>query len=395
MRLYSVIIVVVYGGQAFPQADDHLLAKASNVLGLNILRDLSAGRPNINVFFSPASISAALGMVYAGARGASEAELLDVIGLKVAGLTDRGSVLSEYRKQLNDTPTGSVTLEVANAALVSNELRVLEEYKRELINTFGAEFRSADFARGGSEVASEMNRWVSQKTHGKIPQVFGAGLPLNTMMLLLNAFYFKGSWLTEFSPKNTVAAPFYNRGTDVVEKSTVKMRSKLRHAGLADLDAAAAELPYKGGRFSMVIVLPNAKTGLAKLREGLSVGKLEEIDGLLKLKTVNLAFPKFKLEQEYNLVPTLRRLGLLSVFGDGADLSGVTGDTGLLVSDVKHKAMVEVNEEGTVAAAVTAARSRLKSLPRIANFLVDRPFMFYIRDKVTRRILFLGEVHAL
>ncbi|EEC00890.1 serpin-2, putative [Ixodes scapularis] len=176
------------------------------------------------------------------------------------------------------------------------------------------------------------------------------------------------------------------------------LRGSIRHTRLDDLKAQAVELPYQGEEYSMVIVLPNAKMGLSQLREGLAVSRLQKITNQMSAKTVSLTLPKFELQTNYDLIPTLKQMRLKSVFDEKSDFSGITGDKSLYVSGVRHKAMVEVNEKGTVAAAVTSISMGMRSSqirPKIVHFHVDRPFLFYIRNRATGRVLFMGEVHQL
>lgn len=395
MVLKTCILLLAATVPCYSQTDDTRLGRANNQFGLNVLKQLSSERPGGNVFFSPSSVSAALTMVYAGAGGQTLAQLSDVLGFAGVGVTDRESVLAAYKRLLSRDDNGSAALEIANAVLVRDDIGVSDSYKNVLADVFSANLRLVNFVRDGAKVASEINQWVLQKTSGKIPKIVGGGLPMNTAMILLNAVYFKGTWKTKFDPNKTAKLWFYNHGTTMVTKDTMTLRAAIRHTSLPDLNAEAVELPYKGARFSMVIVLPNSKAGLPKLRETLSAERLEGIHANLFRKRVDLKLPKFTLETEYEMVQTLQKLGLTSVFGENADLSGVTGTNALAVSDVMHKAVVEVNEEGTVAAAATAIRSRMKSFVRTVNFHVDHPFLFYIRDKLTSAIWFIGEIHTL
>ncbi|KAM7290654.1 hypothetical protein ISCGN_027266 [Ixodes scapularis] len=380
-----------------PPGDEVQLARANNEFALNLLKELSSRKPGGNVIFSPTGIYEALAMVYAGSRGESQAELSKVLGHDGAGLKNRDAVLSAYKKLYafkNDSEM-NVTLNVVNAVLVQEELRVLDGYKTELAEVFGAKLKTVDFFNESSRVSSEISQWVRQKTGGKIKSVLPDGIPMNTVMLLLNAVYFKGTWLIKFDPEQTVQRPFYNHGTKFVAKDTMVLRGEIKHAWLLELDAQAVELPYKDERFAMVIVLPNSKTGLPKLRDSFSLKLMDEIDEELDVEKVHLKLPKFELKAGYDLVPSLQRLGLKSVFTSDADLSGISGSRDLAVSDVKHAAVVEVNEEGTAAASATSAGIVAKSIPQTANFYVDHPFLFYVHDVESKRVLFMGEVHEL
>lgn len=317
-----------------------------------------------------------------------------MLGHDHPGLEDGRELLAAYKKLLDYNRPGNVTLRVANAVLILKDLQVLESYKEELVDTFGAELRLAD---GASELASEINEWVSVKTRGKITKLLTNDLPANAAMLLLNAIYFKGRWAHKFNAKATTPRPFSNRGVQEVQVDTMSLKKRIRHADLATLRSEAIELPYQGDRFSMVVVLPKSDNGLHELKQNLNAQELESIDVMMRTKDVLLRLPKFKLDAEYDLVPALEALGLRSVFGYQADLSGITGNRELSVSDVKHKAVVEVNEEGTEAAGVTSISIRAKSAgrSRIVNFFVNHPFLFYIRDRTTKRVLFMGQVEEL
>ncbi|CAN7936918.1 unnamed protein product [Ixodes hexagonus] len=396
MRAGTVICVLATLTVRSARSDEVQLARASNEFGLDLLKELSSETPGRNVIFSPTGISESLAMVYAGTRGASQTELSEVLGHLGAGLEDRDTVLSAYKKLLGyKKDAENVTLDIANAVLVHSALPVLDGYKTELAMVFDAKIKSVNFSGESSRVSSEINDWVRESTEGRIQSVLPDGLPMNTVMLLLNVVYFKGTWLIKFDPALTVQRPFFNHGTKFVAKDTMVLKGDIRHAWLPELDAQAVELPYKGERFAMVIVLPDSKTGLPKLLERLSLKLLEEIDEELDVERVHLKLPKFELKADYDLVPSLERLGVKSVFTSDADLSGISGNKALVVSDVKHTAVIEVSEEGTAAASVTSVGIVAKSLPQTAKFYVDHPFLFYVRDMVSSRLLFLGEVQEL
>ncbi|XP_042145816.1 intracellular coagulation inhibitor 3-like [Ixodes scapularis] len=379
-------------------SDDERLVKANNEFGLNLLRELSSTHPGGNVFFSPSSVSAALAMVYAGAGGLTEAELSATLGHAMMGLTDRTALMSAYRKLLADNQYQAVALDIANAVLIRRNFRVLDGYKRDLADVFKANLTSVDFAHQGSKVASEIDQWVKQKTKGKIQNIVEGGLPEDTAMFLISAVYFKSTWVTKFDSAKTKPRPFYNHGTESSDRQTMELMSQVKFGRLDSLRSRAVEIPYKGDRVSMVVLLPDSNTGLPRIRDGLTAEVLKELEDRMWWTTLRL--PKFEQVKEYNFVPILQKLGLKSVFTANADLSRAA-DPGLFVSDVKHKAMIEVSEEGTEAAAVTTVRNvnggrgRSIAVPQTRRFHVEHPFLFYIRDKVTNRVLFMGEINRL
>lgn len=374
-------------------------SQAVNGFGINLIKELWSTKQNENVFFSPTSISLALGMLYAGSNGTSLSQLSSVLGFTSAGLLDRNAALLAY-KSLLETNSQNVTLDIANTVLFQNSVVILDEYKRELAEYFKAEARSVDFARDGTRAAAEINEWVRAKTQGKIAKLLDGPLPMNTVALILNAVYFRGTWLTKFKAKETKPLPFFNFGRDEVQVPTMYLQRRLKYAALDDLKAKAVAVPYAGDRFSMIVLLPDSNTGLSTFETDLSFAGIDKMIKDMQVRDVKLWLPKLKLQSDYNLVPVLRKLGLDSVFTNAADLSRITGKKDLQVSDVKHKAVVEVNEQGTVAAAVTSVRvafkraSAVKPLPPVI-FRVDHPFAFFIWDDVSQRALFMGAVKKL
>ncbi|KAK8768967.1 hypothetical protein V5799_014571 [Amblyomma americanum] len=382
------------------ESDDAKLARAHNHFAVKLFKILAAQNPSSNVLFSPTSIAAAFAMAYAGARGSSEAELASVLGHMQVGLTEKPRTLAAYKKLIELQASPNVTLEVANMVLAQNSFQITESYKQQLHDFFDAELRSVDFANEGPRVAAEVNAWVREKTRGKIDGILPEGQPLDDVILfILNAVYFKGSWATAFDPAKTKNKTFLNMGTAEVSKPAMHIFKRFPYTRLDTLHAAAVEIPYSGGRFSMVVLLPDFPTGLAALRDGLSLVVLEDVDRKLTSRQVGLTLPKFDMSHSYHLVPAMRALGLNAVFGGGANFTGISESACLSISDAVHKAAVEVNEEGTVATAATG----LSIVPLSAvidpqpsvEFVVNRPFLYYIRDRSNNRVLFIGEVHSL
>ncbi|XP_040063232.1 intracellular coagulation inhibitor 3-like [Ixodes scapularis] len=387
-KVFLVLFVLLAGdSECYAEDSDMKLAQAQNHFALKLLKQLSSEAPESNIFFSPTSISVALAMVYAGARGKSEAELSSALGHTAAGLSSRESILESYKKILaKQQSDDNVSLMIANAVFVEKNLKVLESYQKEVADTFGAMLRSVDGGAENSAMESEVNEWVKNKTRGKI---LGFEIPPDVVIVILNAIYFKGLWETPFKSNNTSPLPFYNKGSQEIKVETMTRDGKVPFT--YEPDFAAIELSYKGDRHCMVIVLPHEKKGLPKLRDAITVESIKKIQGSLTNETVEIQLPKFNLETDYRLIPALTKLGVRSIFSD-ADLSGMTVDRGLRVTEVQHKAAIEVNEEGTVAAGATEVEGG-RGGPR--PFTVNRPFLFYIREKATDRLLFLGEVHEL
>ncbi|KAH9359844.1 hypothetical protein HPB48_002443 [Haemaphysalis longicornis] len=312
-------------------------------------------------------------------------------------LSKRQDVLAAYKLLLDNFDNGFDTV---NTILIRKGAEILDQYKEDLKECFAAEARSVDFARDGTKVAEQVNEWAHAKTRGTISQLLDGELQANTAVLLLSAAYFKGVWLTKFKADQTKELPFYNYGRDEVRVPTMWLQRGLRYAALEGLKAAAVEVPYAERQFSMIILLPDDKEGLPALESELGVDVIDEIiDGFAYLN-VELWFPKFSFSSNHDLLPALREMGLQNVFTDDADLSGITSGNDLRVSDVKHKAVIEVNEDGTVAAAVTwlslILRSSFRARPVTpVTIRVDHPFCFVIWDKFNQRAVFMGTVQKL
>ncbi|CAN7995242.1 unnamed protein product [Ixodes hexagonus] len=332
-------------------------------------------------------------MVYAGARGKSQKELSDALGHSRVGLDTAAKVLGAYKDALSDTQSPDSLVEMANCALVRKKFEILPSYERDLIDVFRSQLRSVDFGNDPSKVTSEINEWVKNQTHGMIPKMLTEDVDPDLVMVLLNAIYFKGTWHNAFNSSKNRLLPFYNEGTHGHPVETMCISANFTHATLPEIESQVLALPYSGQRYSMVILLPDDRAGFPKLKERVSVQELADVQQKLKLKKVDVYLPKFELNTEYELKPFLQALGVNSIFGTGADLSGISGNKGLYVSSIKHQAAVKVNEEGTIAAAATKGDIAFKSgRPGHVQFLVDHPFLFYIYDSSTHRVPFLGEV---
>ncbi|XP_064482057.1 intracellular coagulation inhibitor 1-like [Ornithodoros turicata] len=397
MRAAVLVLAVIVGAYSSPDEISRRVAKANNILGVNLLKELPTNKNH--VFLSPFSISMAMSMVYRGARGVSEKELGDVLGYEKAGLQGSTELLSATQKFFRDRDgKKDVVLEVANAVLVNKSFPIVESYKKDLRDVFRANLKEVDFSRESQRVASEINQWVSTKTRGQISKVVST-IPKDTLLFIMNAVYFKGDWTSKFDAKRTKKLPFYNYGKTEKQVNIMTQTSKYSYTVSEELKASLIELPYKGKEFSMVIVLPLKRDGLEALLTDVTAANLETAVSNFDSRTVVLKLPKFKLESEFSLVKQLKGLGAQSIFQANANLTGINERGDLVVSDVLHKALVEVNEKGSKAAAFTSISMRNKSLTRgrtpPIEFNVDHPFLFFIRSKVTGLILFMGAVNEL
>ncbi|XP_035212613.1 serpin B3-like isoform X1 [Stegodyphus dumicola] len=404
-NLISVAVVLsvccLIASAAPPQAaEDHLkkLATASNNLALNLHQKLSSGSSS-NVFFSPFSISTAFGMLYYGARGETAQELRTVLGYEKANLSNQFVHSSFYRLLTESIKSGdsdSYVLNAANAILADKSLQLIANYKREVQALYQASVQDVDFAKDGPKIVEEINDWVKAKTNGKIDSLVDE-LDASTVLVLLNAVYFKGTWKTEFDVKKTKPQKFYNNGLESEAKEIPMMHITARFPYTAVYDLQALELPYKGENISMLVLLPENRDGLKALEESLTAEKLATIRQQLYPTKVIVSLPKFKVQYSQELSGHIQSLGVNKIFRPAADFSGMTDSKNVYVSQILHKAVVEVNEKGSEAAAVTGIiGNRIRPIMDFTpSFTADHPFLFAIVDKRSDMILFLGRVNVL
>ncbi|XP_077528466.1 iripin-2-like [Haemaphysalis longicornis] len=370
------------------------LVSANNDFALRLLKTLPSSQTD-NVFFSPYSLSAALGMTFAGAHGTTQQELSQVLGYTQAGLNE-ADVQDAFAHQNNrlQAEAARVGLEVANSAAIQEGFQILDTYYATLNHSYNAHVFKLDFAQHGQQALEAINEWVKRTTHGKIEKLFTEPLDTDTKLVLLNAIVFKGFWASQFERTLTEKGPFYNGGQDRTEVDVMFQRLKTNNAFDESLKATAVEMLYRGDDYSMVIVLPSERTGVESLKQDLTIAKLDAVTASMRNTTIALYLPKFELEKKNDLKSHLVDLGLHKMFGD-ADLSGVTGNTELVVSDVVQRAVVKVDEEGTEAAAVTGVTevTRVGFEPPAVN--IDHPFLFFIRNRESGEIFFAGQVNKL
>ncbi|HSR87702.1 MAG TPA: serpin family protein [Pontiella sp.] len=354
-------------------------AVSVNELAFDLYEELSAENEE-NLFFSPYSISSALAMTYGGARGETAGQMEET--LHYAGQDTTHPALSYLRKTLNSIEEkGHAQLSVANALWPQKDYPFSTDYLALTQEFYGSEVRPVDYQADPDGARGKINSWVEEQTNNKIQGLIAEGVlsPL-TRLVLANAIYFKGNWARQFKKENTQLAPFtLSDGT----RTDVPMMSRTGDYKLARTAAfQALELPYEGGDLSMFILLPNP--GEALELEFPAELEFNEMEVMVQL-------PRFKLEAEFYLGSTLAALGMPLAFSTQADFSGMDGSRNLFIDEVIHKAFVEVNEEGTEAAAATAVGIRTTSMP--PQFEVNRPFLFLINENSTGTILFIGRVN--
>ena len=345
-----------------------------------------------NLFFSPYSISTALAMTWAGARGMTEKQMAEVLHFTLPK-TQLHKAFGSLEKKLNEAgQEGRYQLSVANALWGQAGYNFLDEFLELTEKSYGAGLKEVDFVTQAEKVRLIINAWVEEKTQEKIKDLIKRGvLDRLTRLVLTNAIYFKGDWLNQFDKKRTRDEPFKLKRREQVKVPMMHIKERFKY--WADDKLQVLQLPYKGEELSMVILLPVKEDGLSDMEKSLTSESLEKWLKGLRKQEIMVALPKFKMTTDFELAEYLKKMGMPDAFGGNADFSGMTGDKSLFISAVIHKAFVAVDEEGTEAAAATAVimgRTSVSAPPKV--FRADHPFLFIIKDKRSQSILFMGRV---
>jgi serine protease inhibitor len=395
---FSLIICLNDFAIGLPIESANQMAVSNNYFGLNLLKKLSQINDE-NVFISPFSISSALGMLFLGTKEKTAQEFRQVLGYELSLLNDtqvRQESKNLLEKVLERKKSMSYELDVANGIITQDKYPILDSYKSEAQKYFNASIYSTDFARHGNDAMQMINDWVKKQTHEKIDRLLSEPLDPSVILVLLNAIYFKGTWKIQFNKEITKEENFFGIGERVFRVPLMHVLENFNYTHVSQLNGQLLELPYAGNDISMYILLPYEKEGLKQVKKSLNSNHLDEAIGRMYETKVEVAIPKFKFSTKYHLIPQLQSLGIQQVFSSKADLSGIDGRKDLYVSDVIHKAIIEVNEEGSEAAAVTdviISRHGPNVEPMIPSFRADHPFAFFIRDNRNGLILFEGQVN--
>ena len=376
-------------------AEMQVVSDGNNRFALDLYGKLTEAEKG-DLFFSPYSIHTALGMTATGAKGTTRDQMVQVLYLpadqqKALAAGDLGRYYAHPRKDYE--------LSVANALWGQKELPWRAEWLAVQNERFGAGFHEVDFEKDKTGSIDRINGWVEEKTRGKIKGLLKPDdVPVYertqiTRMILTNAIYFKGKWADEFKKHATKDQPFHLAGGGSIPTPLMSRTGNYRYADLGDFQAL--ELPYKGNELSMVVLLPRKADGLPSLEKQLAADKLTGWLGKLANGEASVYLPRFKQEQRFEPKTHLEALGMQAAFDPKiSNFSGMVDRTPLFISKVIHQSFVDVNEEGTEAAAATAvvmAEPTSARLPPV-EFRADRPFLFLIRDVKHGTILFMGRV---
>ena len=372
------------------------LAAANNEFALDLYQQLKSGQGNL--LYSPYSLFQALTMVYAGARGDTAGQMREVLHYPIAD-EELYRVSNALNKVLSSTPGTSnqddqaFTLQIANALWAMQNGHIEESYLDLLSENYAAGMRTVDFAQS-QQAADLINQWAQEHTNNKIKEIANPAMfNVNTRLALTNAVYFKGAWRFPFDEVNTQKQPFILLDGDQVEVDMMRLSTEELRA-LKNDQIQMVELGYANSSMVMDLVAPT-NGNWDSFSQTLTAGLLDDYLGQLDTHRVDLSLPKFIIETpEMDLIDPMQDLGMIDLFGMGADLSGMTGDKSLLISTLVQKAFIDVNEAGTEAAAVTIAVAQEKGMisPEPLTITFDSPFLFLIRDRDTGAILFIGQL---
>jgi len=365
------------------------LVSANTRFGFKLFSAIAKQSTNQNVFVSPSSVAIALGMLYNGANGETQqgiARALELQGMSLQGLNQANADL----KALLENPDPQVQLAIANSLWARQGVPFKPDFIQRNQQFYGAKVTELDFA--SPRAVSTINSWVSQNTRGKITEIIDQ-IRSDDAMFLINAIYFKGNWSRQFNKQNTTTAPFYLANGTQKNHPLMTQQGEYRYSDNGLFQGVM--LPYGAGqRMSMVILLPKPGSNLAELQRNLTVENWDQWMTQFRNRQGAIQIPRFKLEYDIELSRILSQMGMASAFSRQADFLGLS-QVPTQVDEVKHKTFVEVNEEGTEAAAVTSISIRATSaiLPQEPfQMKVDRPFFCAIRDNQTGSILFMGAI---
>jgi serine protease inhibitor len=361
------------------------LVSSDNKFGLKLFRETVSREGDKNVFVSPLSVSMALGMTYNGANGSTREAMQNTLELQGMSLED---VNKSYRSVI-DLLRGldsKVTFQIANSIWYRQEFEVESTFVDLNRTYFDAVVQALDFVDPSAVVT--INNWVKANTNGKIDKIIER-IPDNTVMYLIDAIYFKGTWKLRFDAKKTTASPFYLSNGSTKSCQMMSM-PETKIASLSTEEFTAVDLKYGDGDYSMTILLPNGNMNLDSVMVQLTDDNWRSWLEQFETRDLMLQIPKFEVEYEKSFKDVLSALGMGIAFSDTADFTGINRDGNLLITEVKHKTYVKVDEEGTEAAAVTSVGIGYTSAP--SEFVVDRPFLFVIHENHSGTILFMGKI---
>ena len=383
---YTTSPVILADDKNYTAEKLNSLVDSLNIFSIDFYQKISENKQD-NIFFSPYSIFVALSMAYEGAQENTAEQMYNILHFLQNDSETQGSFGKIYNL-LNQKQIG-YTINTANAFWIQQNYPFLPEYINLLQNYYMAEANELDFSKN-VEAAGIINAWIENQTNGKIKDMIDSGaLSEYTRLVLTNAIYFKGLWENPFDPKYTYNTDFIVNSSNTIKIDMMSL-SDCTFNYTETNELQILKLPYKGSDLSMLIILPK-ENNISVVESALNTANIQYWNNSLQEMKINIDIPKFKFNTEYNLNTILIKMGMIDAFSvTDADFSGMDGTKNLFISDVLHKAFVEVNEEGTEAAAATSVIVTTSAVTQ--SFNADHPFVFLIQHEKTGAILFMGKI---
>ena len=366
-----------------------MVVDANNKFAFDLYSQLNKTEKG-NIFYSPYSISAALAMTYEGAKGQTADEIKSVFHFPEDNILrpNFAAIYNDINSNVKD-----YELKTGNALWVQQDFPLLSDYIARVEKYYGGKATNLDFINESEKSRQTINSFIEEQTNSKIKDLIPPDfINKMTRLVLTNAIYFKGTWQWEFDKTNTQNEDFEITPNNIIKVQMMNMRPEKASFNYADTeDAQILELPYKGNKISMLVILPTKD--LASIESSLTLEKLNEYKSKMKeTKLDSISLPKFEFDSKYFLKDTLSTLGMPTAFLEIADFSGITGKKDLYIDSVIHQAYVKVDEQGTEAAGATAVGMTMTAIMPRNFFRADHPFIFLIQEKDTGNILFFGRV---
>ena len=368
---------------------DTRIVESSNKFGFKLFSELKDDQAEKNVFISPSSVAIALAITYNGASGSTQQAMAKTLELQGMTLPEINSSYAAALKQLLDNQDTKVQLSIANSLWANQDVSFAPDFLKRTQDFYQAKVSNLNFKDAAA--SSIINNWVKENTKGKITKIVETIEP-NQVLFLINAIYFKGNWSNEFDKNQTAQYPFYITSGRRKQHPMMSQEGDYRYYESEQFQAVS--LPYgKDGKFSFYIFLPKQNSNLKAFYQNLNVENWEKWMTQFNKQKGFIRLPRFKTDYEVTLNDALKTLGMEEAFSNKANFSGMGKN--FAISQVKHKTFVEVNEEGTEAAATTSVgivATSLRDEPEPFRMIVDRPFFCAIRDNQTGSLLFMGSI---
>ena len=373
-----------------PPEDLTALVDGNNQFALDLYKKLAETEKG-NIFFSPYSISSALAMTYAGARGQTAEEMAKVLGIAKLGDKVHPAHASLAYKLKSAGGKDKPEFHIANALWGQQGLPFKPDFLQLTRRHYGAGFKEVNFEDDTEGSRQTINKWVGEQTREKIPELLKSkDIDGTTKLVLTNAIYFKADWLHSFRKEDTKDELFHLTKADSVSVPLMRLNAELGYANVGD--AELLEVPYAGRQFSMTVVLPKPDVTMSTLENALTADRVNLWLGRMKKRDVRFALPRFQGRTAVKLKNELSKMGMANGFTRKADFSGIAASPKMWIANVVHETFIAVDERGTEAAAATAVVMRGDGSNNEVLFQVDRPFVLIVRDTVTGCLLFVGRV---